>query len=35
VVYGFPAPLWAQVIMTAGVAYFIAMTVDLSLRSRS
>lgn len=34
VVHGFPAPLWAQVVMTAGVVYFIAMTVDLSLRGR-
>ncbi len=33
VAYGFPAPLWAQIVLIAEALYFIAMTVELSLRA--
>lgn len=30
---GFPSPLWAQVILAAAAVYFLAMTVELSIRA--
>jgi len=33
VAFGFPSPLWVQVILAATALYFVAMTVDLSIRA--
>lgn len=33
VVHGFPPPLWTQVVLVAAALYFVAMTVELSIRA--
>lgn len=33
VAYGFPPPLWTQVVLVVAALYFVAMTVELSIRA--
>jgi len=34
VLSGFPSPLWTQIVLIVAALYFLAMTVDLSVRGR-
>lgn len=35
VAFGFPSPLWAQIVLVGAALYYVAMTIDLSLRAHA